>query len=124
VEDWRGTLFQNHLAIEAAEAGQGFALSDQILSTDRFSKAGSRPFAFDMKDHWHYWIVRGKGRKETPPVRAFREWLMSEIADTNRKYAQRPARSPQPLRPSPSRPSVRRLPDSESRPCPPRNTTA
>ncbi len=32
--DWRGTTFQNHLAIEAAEAGQGFALGDQILCTD------------------------------------------------------------------------------------------
>jgi LysR family glycine cleavage system transcriptional activator len=89
VEDWRGTLFQNHLAIEAAEAGQGFALSDQILSTDALLEGWlARPFTFDMKDHWHYWIVRGKGGKETPPVRAFREWLMSEIADTNRKYAQ------------------------------------
>ena len=89
VEDWRGTVFQNHLAIEAAEAGQGFALSDQILSTDSLLEGWLvRPFSFDMKDHWHYWIVRGKGQKETPPVRAFREWLMGEIADTNRKYAQ------------------------------------
>jgi len=89
VEDWRGTLFQNHLAIEAAEAGQGFALADQMLSTDSLVDGWlARPFSFEMKDHWHYWLVRGKGRKETPPVRAFREWLMSEIADTNRKYAQ------------------------------------
>ncbi len=89
VEDWRGTLFQNHLAIEAAEAGQGFALSDQILVTDALLEGWLvRPFVFDMKDHWHYWIVRGKGQKETPPVRAFREWMMGEIADTNRKFAQ------------------------------------
>jgi LysR family glycine cleavage system transcriptional activator len=89
VEDWRGTLFQNHLAIEAAEAGQGFALSDQLLATDALVEGWLvRPFAFDMKDHWHYWIVRGKAQKETPPVRAFREWLMGEIADTNKRYAQ------------------------------------
>ena len=89
VEDWRGTMFQNHLAIEAAEAGQGFALTDQVLATDSLLEGWlARPFAFDMKDHWHYWIVRGKGQKESPPVRAFREWLMGEIADTNRKYAQ------------------------------------
>jgi LysR family glycine cleavage system transcriptional activator len=87
VEDWRGTVFQNHLAIEAAEAGQGFALSDQILSTDALLEGWLvRPFAFDMKDHWHYYIVRAKGLKETAPARAFREWLMAEIADTNRKF--------------------------------------
>ena len=88
VEDWRGTVFQNHLAIEAAEAGQGFALSDQILCTDALIEGWLvRPFNFDMKDHWHYWIVRAKGMKETAPARAFREWLMAEITDTNRKFA-------------------------------------
>ena len=88
VEDWRGTMFQNHLAIEAAEAGQGFALSDQILCTDALLEGWLvRPFNFDMKDHWHYWIVRAKGMKETVPARAFREWLMAEMADTNRKFA-------------------------------------
>lgn len=87
VEDWRGTVFQNHLAIEAAEAGQGFALSDQILCTDSLLEGWLvRPFTFDMKDHWHYWIVRAKGIKETAPARAFREWLMAEMADTNRKF--------------------------------------
>ena len=98
VEDWRGTLFQNHLAIEAAEAGQGFALSDQILVTDSLVEGWLvRPFSFEMKDHWHYWIVRGKGQKESPPVRSFREWLMGEIADTNRKYAQLTGQKPAPV---------------------------
>ncbi len=88
VEDWRGTVFQNHLAIEAAEDGQGFALADQILSTDALLEGWLvRPFNFDMKDHWHYYIVRAKGIKETAPARAFREWLMAEITDTNRKFA-------------------------------------
>jgi LysR family glycine cleavage system transcriptional activator len=95
VEDWRGTLFQNHLAIEAAEAGQGFALTDQVLATDAIVEGWLvRPFNFDMKDHWHYWIVRGKGQKETVPVRAFREWMMGEIADTNRKFAQLSGQKP------------------------------
>jgi LysR family glycine cleavage system transcriptional activator len=89
VEDWRGTVFQNHLAIEAAEAGQGFALADQILVTDSLAEGWLvRPFNFDMKDPWQYWIVRARGMKETAPVKAFREWLMGEIAETNKKYAQ------------------------------------
>ena len=95
VEDWRGTLFQNHLAIEAAEAGQGFALGDQLLCTDALAEGWLvRPFNFDIKDHWHYWIVRGKGQKETAPVRAFREWLMGETAETNKRYAQLTGQKP------------------------------
>lgn len=88
VEDWRGTVFQNHLAIEAAEAGQGFALGDQILCTDSILEGWLvRPFDFDLKDHGTYWIVRQKDSKETVPARAFRDWVMAEMADTNRKFA-------------------------------------
>jgi LysR family transcriptional regulator, glycine cleavage system transcriptional activator len=88
VEDWRGTLFQNHLAIEAAESGQGFALGDQILCTDALAEGWLRcPFNLDMKDHGSYWIVRAKGSKESAPARSFREWLMAEMADTNRKFS-------------------------------------
>jgi LysR family glycine cleavage system transcriptional activator len=89
VEDWRGTVFQNHLAIEAAEAGQGFALGDQILCTDSIVEGWLvRPFTIDIKDHGNYWIVRAEGSKETAPARAFREWLMSEMAETQKKFAQ------------------------------------
>jgi LysR family transcriptional regulator, glycine cleavage system transcriptional activator len=88
-EEWRGTTFQNHLAIEAAEAGQGFALGDQILCTDWIVEGWlARPFNRDMKDHGSYWIVRAKGSKEAAPARAFREWLLAEMAETNRKFTQ------------------------------------
>jgi LysR family transcriptional regulator, glycine cleavage system transcriptional activator len=85
--DWRGTVFQNHLAIEAAEAGQGFALGDQILCTDSLVEGWLlRPFSIDMKDHGSYWIVRKKGSKEQATARAFREWLMGEMVETNRRF--------------------------------------
>jgi LysR family transcriptional regulator, glycine cleavage system transcriptional activator len=88
VEDWKGTVFQNHLAIEAAESAQGFALGDQILCTDAILEGWlKRPFNSDMKDHGSYWIVRAKGSKESATARSFREWLMSEMADTNKKFA-------------------------------------
>ena len=88
VEDWRGTVFQNHLAIEAAEAGQGFALGDQILCTDAIVEGRLvRPFSLDLKDHGSYCIVRAKGVKESAPARAFREWLQAEMAETQRKFA-------------------------------------
>lgn len=88
VEDWRGTVFQGHLAIEAAEAGQGFALGDMILCTDAMADGRlTRPFALDMRDHGGYFIVRAKGSKESAPARAFREWLQAEMAETQRKFA-------------------------------------
>lgn len=87
VEDWRGTTFQNHLAIDAAEAGQGFALSDQILCTDSLVEGWLvRPFNNDIKEPWTYYYVRARGSKETAPARAFREWLMGEMQETNRKF--------------------------------------
>lgn len=86
--DWRGPIFQAHLAIEAAEAGQGFALGDQILCTDSILENWLvRPFNLDLRDHGTYWIVRAKGSKESVPARAFRDWVMAEMAETNRKYA-------------------------------------
>jgi len=95
VVDWRGPVFQAHLAIEAAEAGQGFALGDQILCTDSIIEGWLvRPFAFDMKDHGTYWIVRAKGSKESAPARAFREWVMAEMAETSRKFAALKAQQP------------------------------
>lgn len=85
--DWRGTIFQNHLAIEAAESTQGFALGDQILCTDSLVDGWLvRPFSIDMKDHGSYWIVRKKGSKEQAPARAFREWLLGEMVETNRRF--------------------------------------
>jgi LysR family glycine cleavage system transcriptional activator len=89
VEGWRGATFQNHLAIEAAESGQGFALGDQILCTESILDGWLvRPFNIDIREAFSYYIVRAKGTKETPPAQAFREWLMSEIAETNRRFAQ------------------------------------
>lgn len=95
VEDWRGTVFQNHLAIEAAEAGQGFALSDQILCTDALVEGWLvRPFNSDIREPWTYYFVRAKGSKETAPARAFREWLTGEMQETNRKFAAIKAQQP------------------------------
>jgi len=83
----KGPLFQNQLALEAAEAGQGFALGDQIICTDSLQDGWLvRPFAQDMKAEGAYYLVRRKGRRESGPMRAFREWMAGEIVDTNKKY--------------------------------------
>jgi LysR family transcriptional regulator, glycine cleavage system transcriptional activator len=96
---WKGVTFQNHLAIEAAEAAQGFALGDQILCAEALAEGWlKRPFPTEMKDHGSYYIVRAKGSKETAPAKVFREWLMGEMAETNKRYAaikaaQKPAKT-------------------------------
>ncbi len=83
----RGPLFQNQLALEAAEAGQGFALGDQIICTDSLLEGWLvRPFPQELKAVGAYWLVRRKGRRESGPMRAFREWLAGELVDTNKKY--------------------------------------
>ncbi len=85
--EWRGSIFQNQLALEAAEAGQGFALGDPILCTDSLLEGWLvRPFNLDMKEHGGYWLVRKKGSRETGPMRAFREWLAGEFVETNKKF--------------------------------------
>jgi LysR family transcriptional regulator, glycine cleavage system transcriptional activator len=87
--EWRGPIFQNQLALEAAEAGQGFALGDPILCTDSLLDGWlSRPFNLDMKEHGGYWLVRRKGSRETGPMRAFREWLAGEFVETNKRFQQ------------------------------------
>jgi LysR family transcriptional regulator, glycine cleavage system transcriptional activator len=87
--EWRGPIFQNQLALEAAEAGQGFALGDPILCTDSLLDGWlSRPFNLDMKEHGGYWLVRRNGSRETGPMRAFREWLAGEFVETNKRFQQ------------------------------------
>ena len=83
----RGPFFLNQLHLEAAEAGQGFALGDQLLCIDSLLDGWLvKPFAQDKKAEGAYWLVRRKGQRETGPMRAFREWLAGEVGDTNKKY--------------------------------------
>jgi LysR family glycine cleavage system transcriptional activator len=103
--DWRGTVFQNHLAIEAAESAAGFALGDQVLCTDSLVDGWlTRPFTIDMKDHGGYWIVRKKGSRESAVVKAFREWLLGELTETNRKFQGIKARDSKPKVVDPAQP--------------------
>ncbi len=88
VDTTRGPMFQNYLAIEAAEAGQGFALADIVLATDSLAEGWLvRPFEQTVKEPGGYYIVRAKGTRETPAARAFREWVMVEMAETQRRFA-------------------------------------
>ncbi len=84
---WAGPLFQNYLAIQAAEAGQGVALADQIIATDALSSGRLvRPFDIAVQEDEGYWLVWGKGLKLNATGLAFRQWLIAELQKTNATY--------------------------------------
>lgn len=85
--DVNGPVLKGHLAIAAAEAGQGFALADDIQAGDALL-AGRlvRPFQATVRHHAYY-FVRGSGSRETKAAAAFRVWLMSEIGRTKTALA-------------------------------------
>jgi LysR family glycine cleavage system transcriptional activator len=80
VDHTRGPLLQDtHLALEAAAAGQGFALGDSILAADDLADGWLvKPFTGDILEGGYY-LVQPKHVKETAPRRAFREWLQAEM---------------------------------------------
>jgi LysR family transcriptional regulator, glycine cleavage system transcriptional activator len=82
-----GPTLRGHLAIAAAEAGQGFALADSIQAGDALiAKRLVRPFALSVADQAYY-LVRAAGSKESKVAAAFRTWLVSELAQFSRDLA-------------------------------------
>ncbi len=83
-----GPVLKGHLAISAAEAGQGFALADDIQAGDALL-AGRlvMPFATRIRTHGYY-LVRGSGVRETRAMAAFREWLTEELARSAQELAE------------------------------------
>ncbi len=77
-----GPILKGHLAVAAAEAGQGVALADQIAVADALL-AGSlvRPFAITVSGPGYY-LVRGEGVRESASMSAFGAWLARELKRT------------------------------------------
>ena len=77
-----GPRLSGHLAIPAAEAGQGFALADEIVAGDALVGGRLvRPFDVAVV-HYAYFLVRSSSRKETRAMAAFGSWLRHEIGQT------------------------------------------
>lgn len=77
-----GPVLKGHLAIAAAEAGQGFAIADVIQAGDALlAKRLVSPFDIVVRHHAYY-VVRGAATKETKTAAAFRTWLAEEIEQT------------------------------------------
>ena len=77
-----GPTLKGHLALAAAEAGQGFALADDITAGDALlAKRLVRPFDISVRHHTYY-LVRGAGVKECESATAFHNWLTAELAES------------------------------------------
>lgn len=84
----RGPLFQGNLAVEAAAAGQGIALGDNVSAADGLLEGWLvRPFDISIQEEAYY-IVSAKGRKETAQAEAFKAWLTQEMNETQTRLAQ------------------------------------
>ena len=45
-----------------------------------------RPFPMAVESDLGYWLVVAEGRREQPKVKAFREWLRTEVPDSAGGY--------------------------------------
>ncbi|CAN5695828.1 transcriptional regulator GcvA [soil metagenome] len=80
-----GVIFQDSsMLVRAALDGQGIALGRHtIVQNDLASGQLLRLFAIDLPCPSSYYLVYPARALEKPQVRAFREWLLQEIAEQN-----------------------------------------
>jgi DNA-binding transcriptional LysR family regulator len=81
------------LALAAAEAGQGIAICRMSLVADALSRGTLvRPFKAEISDGVDYFLLTRKNDVNKPMVKAFSEWLrteMAELSETCRKLNKR-----------------------------------
>jgi LysR family transcriptional regulator, glycine cleavage system transcriptional activator len=82
--DTRGLHFnQTSLAVQAAVDGHGVALGDSTIVADDLA-AGRlvKPFELSLRSppHFAYYLIMTKESAERPIVKAFRDWIVSEVA--------------------------------------------
>jgi LysR family transcriptional regulator of beta-lactamase len=76
----RGPLFDSSaLMASAAMAGLGVALAPRTMfAHDLTAERLVQPFATEI-DAGRYWLTRLVSRKPSPPMRAFRQWLLDQV---------------------------------------------
>ncbi len=68
-------------AVEAAVQGQGVLLGrSALVSADLMAGRLVRPFDLALKSRWKYYVVYPDGALRQRKVKAFRDWLFSEMA--------------------------------------------
>ena len=81
IDTQRGPLLSNiHFALQAAEAGEGFALGDNVLTHDALASGKLvRPFAKTVAIRRGYFIVHPQRGDVSPGTQSFFDWLTAEL---------------------------------------------
>jgi len=75
-------------ALDAAVAGAGVSLSFKLIASDDVHTGRLvTPFGPELPLSFGYNFVCPKGHEMRPKVRAFRDWLFAEMAETKQKWA-------------------------------------
>jgi LysR family transcriptional regulator, glycine cleavage system transcriptional activator len=75
-------------ALDAAVAGAGVSLSFKLIASDDVHSGRLvMPFGPELPLTAGYHFVCPQGHEERPNVRAFRDWLFAEIAETRARWA-------------------------------------
>lgn len=79
-------LNQASMTLDAAVDGQGVALARSALAAwDLISGRLVRPFELSLPVPYAYWIVCPKATAKLPKIVIFRDWLLAEAADDERR---------------------------------------
>lgn len=87
VDPERGPVFDGiHLALEAAIAGHGVALGlAPLVADDLASGRLVRPFEFELRSAFSFWVVSARARAHAAPIKAFRNWLLTEARNFRKR---------------------------------------
>ena len=96
VDPTRGPIYSHSsMVVQAAINGEGVALGRTVLIAEDLA-AGRlvKPFELALAAEWAYYVVYPLPALERPKVRAFRDWLLAEVApDKETSPAERPVAS-------------------------------
>lgn len=84
VEPRRGTFFvDSSMLVQAAVAGQGVAIARRSLAAEDLA-AGRlvRVFELTLPVEFAYYVVCPQANADIPKIKAFRDWLLEEVART------------------------------------------
>ena len=73
-------------ALDAAVAGAGVSLSFKLIASDDVHAGRLVAFGPELPLNSAYHFVCPKGHETRPKVRAFREWLFAEMAETKERW--------------------------------------
>lgn len=91
IDTARGLTFESAaFAVEAAVQGEGVLLGrSALVSADLAAGRLVRPFELALKSRWKYYVVHPEGAQQHRKVKAFRDWLFSEMAIDSASAGQR-----------------------------------